>query len=223
MPKANKELARELAKLSTDCSFLLSHLIRQHDGRSDQESKKVLKSILGLNPPSTKPTLKASSVGWYSDLHPNVYNPISGNFDGQCNSKAVCFTESTLSGLKAHRDIFDIKYGIAFDRDLLFERGANPCLNISETLLKLPLRVQNKISPKKVFNFIPQQLHPYINIIHDSFDATHEREWRYAGDLTFSLKEVLFVFCPEKDLPIFSSLQSEGRPVLLDLAWLDRI
>ena len=48
----------------------------------------------------------------------------------------MCFTESTLEGLKAHREVFSAKYGIAFDRDYLFERGANPCINLRTSLLK---------------------------------------------------------------------------------------
>lgn len=128
-----------------------------------------------------------------------------------------------MAGLKAHRDIFASQYGIAFDRDLLFNRGANPCLNIRQSLLKKSFTLPGKQSQRAVYNFIPYQLHPFVNISHESFEATHEREWRYPGDLSFKYKDVLFVFCPEKDFPRFCCIQSSGRPVLFDLAWLDRI
>lgn len=188
-----------------------------------QSPGKSFLSILDVGAKAPKPRLKASSVGWYSAVSPKVFNPVTCKFDDPAKSKAVCFTESTLSGLKAHRDIFTSRYGIAFDRDLLFNRGGNPCLNIRESLLKKSFTLPGKDSQRYIYNFIPSQLHPFINIIHESFDATHEREWRYPGDLFFAHKDVLFVFCPEKDFSKFCSIQSSGRPVLFDLAWLDRI
>lgn len=223
MPKTNAEIARELARLSSDCSFLLTHLIRQNDGRSDGESKDILSSILSTGGKPPKPFLKASPVGWYSAAGANIYNPISGKFDGPHNNSAVCFTESTLAGLKAHRDIFGTKYGVAFDRDLLFDRGANPCLNVRESLLKESFMLLGEKYSRAVFNFIPHQLHPFVNVIHDSFDATHEREWRHVGDMSFRYEDVMFVFCPANDFKDFAVVQSSGRPVLFDLAWLDRV
>lgn len=224
MPRTNATTARELARLSSDCSFLLSHLIRQNDNRSDNTAKRCLESILDLQSFIPNPILKATPVGWYSSAtNANIYNPISRRFDGSVNSKAVCFTESTLAGLKAHRDIFNVKYGLAFDRDLLFKRGANPCINIKSTLLREPIRVDGEQYTRSVFNFVPSQLHPFVNIIHGSFDATHEREWRHPGDLSFDYNDIFFVFCPAKDFSIFSNIQAGGRPILFDLKWLDRI
>jgi hypothetical protein len=223
MPPTNAENARKLAKLSSDCSFRLTHLIRQNDGRTDLESRKILKSILGLRPTGSLPLLKASKVGWYGSLSPYIYNPVSGSLDGKSNCKAVCFTESTLAGLKAHRDILSVKYGISFDRDWLFSQGANPCLNIRSSLFKTEIQRTGERHPKHLYNFIPSQLHPYINIITESFDATHEREWRHAGDLNFSRSDALFVFCPQKDFRKFSEAQTHGKPVLFDLEWLDRV
>ena len=223
MPQTNAEIARELAKLSSDCSFLLTHLIRQNDGRSDTDAREIIEAILGLCPSGSTPLLKASTVGWYASVSPNIYNPASGSFDGVSNCKAVCFTESTLAGLKAHRDILSVKYGIAFDRDWLFARGANPCLNVRASLLKAEIQREDEQYHRCVYNFIPSQLHPYINIITGCFDATHEREWRHAGDLHFSFADALFIFCPQEEFPIFSAVQTHGRPVLFDLAWLDRV
>jgi hypothetical protein len=221
--QTNAAIARKLARLSSDCSFLLTHLIRQNGDRRDAEGRKILLSILDANTTRPKPRLEASPVGWYSVASPKVFNPKTCKFDGSIESKAVCFTESTLPGLKAHREVFDSKYGIAFDRDLLFERGANPCLNIRESLFKEPIQTPIDNYARNVYNFIPYQLHPFVNIIHESFDATHEREWRHPGDLSFGYEDIFFVFCPEKDFPKFCSIQSSGRPVLFDLAWLDRL
>lgn len=42
MPQTNADKAKELAKNSSDCSFLLTHLIRQNDGRSDGDARLIL-------------------------------------------------------------------------------------------------------------------------------------------------------------------------------------
>ena len=223
MAKASASEARKLARLSSDCSFLLTHMIRQNDGRTDKESRDILRSILGVSGKGSAPKLKASPVGWYSAVDANVYNPETGKFDGNGNVNAVCFTESTLSGLRAHREVFSVQYGIAFDRDLLFQKGANPCLNIREDLLKTRVRISREQYPRHLYNFVPLELHPYVNIINQGFDATHEREWRFVGDMKFMLSQIRFVFCPEKDFSIFSSIQKKGVPTLFDLEWLDRI
>jgi NAD dependent epimerase/dehydratase family enzyme len=75
-------------------------LTRQNAGRSDNEARKILLSILDIRAKDPKPCLKASSVGWYgSAKSANVFNPETGKFDGPIESQAVCFTESTLAGL----------------------------------------------------------------------------------------------------------------------------
>lgn len=172
---------------------------------------------------SAKPKLRASQTSWYGTAASKIYSPATGAFDGDENNRAVCFTESTLAGLKAHRDVFRAKYGVAFDRDYLFEEGANPCLNIRKSLLKEEIFCPGESFPKHVFNFIPSQLHPFVNIIHESFDATHEREWRIARDFRFNYKNLMFVFCPSEQFQSFSRIQSHGLPVLFDLCWLDRV
>jgi hypothetical protein len=222
MSKTTTEKAKELARNSTDCSFLLSHLIRQNDGKTDTEACAVLCSILGISGEAT-PYLRSSVNGWYGSSAANLFNPVTSQFDGTPQNKAVCFTEATLSGLKAHRDLFNVKYGLAFDREWLFTQGANPCLNIAEVLLKATFVRTGETYSRSVFNFIPPHLHPFVNVIHESFDATHEREWRYPGGLNFSIENVRFIFCPESEFKVFSSVQKGGMPCLFDLAWLDRV
>lgn len=223
MPKTTAEVAKKLARLSSDCSFLLTHLIRQNDEKSDEDAQKILSLILDLAGKPSHPLLKASNSGWYGTAAPNIFNPVTRDFGGPSNCKAVCFTESTLAGLKAHRDVFNAKYGVAFDRDFLFTKGANPCLNVRDSLLKASFTCNGEMYTRSVFNFIPHQLHPFVNVIHESFDATHEREWRVPGDLAFTPNELLFVFCPADEFSHFASIQSVAKPVLFDLAWLDRV
>ena len=193
------------------------------NSKTDSDAQNILKLILGLGGVSTNQELKASKVGWYGVSTPDVFNPATGNLDGKIQNEGVCFTESTLAGLRAHRDLFNVKYGLSFDRDDLFDKGANPCLNIAEPLLRAGQPWSKNSHSKTLYNFIPEKLQPFVNVIHGSFDATHEREWRYPGNLIFSLSDLKFVFCPEQDFPLFMSVQTNAMPCLFDLAWLDRI
>jgi hypothetical protein len=224
MSRTNSETVQMLASLSTDCSFLLTHLVRQKDRRNTEDAKEILKAILDLDGSEGTPLLRATKVGWFGTAtSANVFNPVTGQFDGKTQAKAVCLTDSTLAGLKAHRDVFESHYGIAFDRDVLFQKGANPCLNIRDDIFRYSLVHNGDQSSRHLYNFIPEQLQPFINIIQKNFDATHEREWRVPNDMKFSLSEVMFIFCPESEFCEFAHLQSNGRPVLFDLVWLNRV
>lgn len=214
----------KLAKLSPDCSFLLTHLIRKNGSHTDTTPQEKLISILSLE--NRTPILKAHPVGWYGTTEKaKIFKPYTSNqFISPSQIKGVCFTDSTLAGLKAHRDVFKAFHGLAFDRDFLFHKGANPCLNISNSLLKETANnYKSQSKYKNVYNFIPDQLTGLVNIIHESFDATHEREWRILQDFKFNYADIKFVFCPLDEFEKFSSIQTNGLPVLFDLMWLDRI
>jgi len=222
MPQSAPNEAKKLAKLSSDCSFLLTHLVRQHDGRSRKQARSILHSILGEKDGS--PSLHPSPVGWFNTASGcHSFDPAEKGWGQPNTAQSVCFTESTLAGLKAHRDVFEAHYGLAFDRDLLFERGANPCLNIREELLRAKINNRGDRYTRYVYNYIPFPLQPYVNVINQSFDATHEREWRYVGKLSFCRADVMFLFCPEEDFTKFAYVQQDGIPVMFDLMWLDRI
>jgi len=219
--KASPEHALKLAKLSVDCGFLITHLIRQADGLSDSDARKRLLSILDASSDSPAPVLKASNSGWYSTCSgAYVYDPDKSKMTVAGETPVVCFTEATLNGLQGHKEVFNAKYGIAFDRDWIFKKGANPCINIRDDIFKKTISQKHKNG--NLYNWLPRDLHPFVNIINTSFDATHEREWRHSGDFNFRLSDVMFVFCPQKDFRFLSALQTNGRPVLFDLDWLSK-
>lgn len=223
MTNSPADQAKDLARLSSDCSFLLTHLIRDREN-GDLSCLEKLQSILALNGNSDNPTLKANSVGWYgseSTENAKIYKPYTNNqFVIPTQNKGVCFTESTLAGLKAHREIFKVKYGLAFDREFMFVKGANPCLNIRESLLKAPaINSDEKSLYKSVHNFIPDQLVGFVNIIHESFDSTHEREWRILDDFNFYYQDIKFIFCPQNEFNLFTKIQENALPALFDLMW----
>ena len=224
MVKATYEQQQTLGKLSADCSSLLTHLVRQNDGRTDKEAREILYSILGLLP-GTTPLLRASYTGWYgsNSVTPRVFSPekkrlLEINEYDKSQLRCVCFTESTLEGLKAHCEVFKAKYGLAFDRDFLYGKGANPCLNIRDDLLRKEITSGYDQFDRRVYNFIPLPLHPYINIINKVFDSTHEREWRYVGDLHFSQEDVRIVFCPGEESKEFrAKCEGKASPEIRDL------
>lgn len=204
--------------------MLLTHLIRQNGKNvtNDNEARQVLESILDKKNEFKKPLLKAASTGWYSQAASNLFNPLSCDFEFSADSQSVCFTESTLAGLKAHSEIFGGKYGVAFSRDFLFNVGACPCINLPASYLKQELK-DHKNWRRFVYNYLPQSLTPFVNIINENFDATHEREWRIPNDFHFSIEDILFIFCPTADFRYFSSIQKDGLPYLFDLGLIGKI
>lgn len=66
MPKANRDQSRKLARLSSDCSFLLTHLIRNDSNEAETDDSGKLSSILRISEQKTKGILKGSPTGWYS-------------------------------------------------------------------------------------------------------------------------------------------------------------
>jgi hypothetical protein len=221
--KTNAEESQELARKSPDCSFLLTHLIRQNDGKTDSDAQHIMSLILDLHSQSQKAKLLASKTGWYSAANAKYFNPEVGELAYTMEYKSVCFTESTLSGLKAHRDMFGAKYGLSFDREFLFNKGAAPCINIPSNIFKSKLSFNSNEHNRSVYNFVPKELHPYINVMNSSFDASHEREWRHHQDMDFKWSDIKFIFCPEEDFAHLSKIQVNGLPTLFDLAWLDRV
>jgi hypothetical protein len=219
--KINAEESKNLAKKSTDCSFLLTHLIRQNGGKTEVDCQEILESILDIHNPKPEPLLRSSRTGWYSAVGAKYFNTETCRLIDTGIYESVCFTESTLLGLKAHRDMFESKYGISFNREFLLSKGAAPCINIPNDIFKKVIDYEN--GTRKVFNFIPKELHPYVNVMSNLFDASHEKEWRHHTDMKFSWSDVRFIFCPESDFETFSKIQKNGLPTLFDLTWLDLV
>lgn len=50
MPKTNAETAWELARLSSDCSLLLTHLVRQNDRKSEHQARRTYRRVAAARP-----------------------------------------------------------------------------------------------------------------------------------------------------------------------------
>ena len=216
--------AKSLASESLDCSLILSHLIRPKADQDKSCAKEILRDILNINGGTGEGVIKGYDTGYYKNHNPKVYSKSMGGYNSPQNVKAVCFTESTLRGLEAHNEIYKADYGLAFKRSILFEKGANPVINIRESLLDSNVRcILESGSWSDLKHHIPEPLAPFVNIINEKFDATHEREWRIPGDLKFRWDDVFFIFCPENDFAEFKAVQQNGLPSLFDLKWLSYV
>ena len=210
MPAASDFILEHLAKQSFDSSFIISHLIRQIDTdgaevKSDAASLEILKSILDFDKLGESPLLKANRI---------TNDPGQPCFrEGYEHPPVVCLTESTLMGLKSHRDTFHVKFGLAFARSFIISRSGNPCININELLFS---EVQDEL---------PHALRPFVRIIRyanrEFYDSSREKEWRIVNDFRFKVSSVQFIFCPTSEFSSFSVYQNRGLPVLFDLEWLD--
>jgi len=146
------------AKENFDLSIMLTHLIR-----SDSPWE-LLKKILSDG------CLKASETGYY------------GKIEG---TKAICFTDLTVRGLLRHSKKYS-PFGIAFLKELVYEKGGGPALYIRDDIIKNA-------------NYLPEDLKPFINKINlRNYDFHHEREWRIPKNFYFDLEEISIVYTPIK-------------------------
>jgi len=60
-------------------------------------------------------------------------------------------------------------------------------------------------------------------VINFDFDATHEREWRMTKDFEFFYQDIVFIFCPFPYFKELASIRKNGKPILFDFNYLERI
>ncbi|MCS5696943.1 hypothetical protein [Desulfofundulus thermocisternus] len=170
------------ARENFDLTILVTHLIK---GDSPWET---LKTIL------TEKCIRASVTGYYGKLN---------------NTKAVCFADLSIRGLQRHSAKYS-PYGLAFLKELIFDKGGGPALYIREDIIKqIP--------------FFPDILKPFVNKINlYTYDFHHEREWRVPGDFHFEYHEISVLFAPLKYHPEIRKLFPDIH-VLLDLDFLTLI
>lgn len=169
------------------------------------------------------------------------------------SQKAVCFTETPLEHTWmmcqpiTGRTIKLAGYGLAFAKDWARRKGANPVwymditpghdwlTHAADALIKagraepVPAFLQpGSSSLPEIFRLTPfwEQMGTGTRSDGQSYrkEFSWEREWRFVGDLAFTLNEVVAVFVPENDHHAFSDEASQAGhhsplPALLDPAW----
>lgn len=146
------------ARENSDLTIMLTHLVK------GDNSYDVLKSILD------KKKLIATETGYYKHTE---------------KTKAVCFADLTTKGLLRHSKKYSV-YGIAFLKEVIFNKGGGPVLYINDKYLS-------------EFN-IPNKIKPFINKINlENYDFHHEREWRLPIDFEFEHSEIAVLYAPLKN------------------------
>lgn len=109
----------------------------------------------------------------------------TGYFHYKYGTKAVCFADLTSRGLLRHSKKYS-PFGIAFQKEYVFEKGGGPALYVREDILGHS-------------DHFPESVRPFVNKINlKTHDFHHEREWRTPEDLLFEHNEVSIVYAPVK-------------------------
>lgn len=140
--------------------------------------------------------------------------------------RAVCFTETPLDHVYLQmqeiygRQLHFEPYGLAFREAVVRGANGNPVFYVQTTnqnirtafdlLVTTPLANQFKAMMPLVEGFGPPWFARFSGP--SEIDFRWEREWRVAGDFSFSLSDVAFGFCPTAEIPAFESLVGNAFP-----------
>lgn len=115
----------------------------------------------------------------------------------------VSLSECTLPGLIGLAERYG-RFGFVFERDVVFDSGGRPCFYVSteyrELLIELYVNeadedVESEIDLLKLLTLANTYTPVGAGRIQD---YTHEREWRFFGDLEFSNIEPVLLVAPEE-------------------------
>ncbi|HEX3149667.1 MAG TPA: hypothetical protein VHR66_16445 [Gemmataceae bacterium] len=140
--------------------------------------------------------------------------------------RVACFTETPLDQLGTLLDVgfrkFQLEpYGFVFQRDYLCQKGAQPAIYINDYV---PNRSRGaadclfEIGVKNGFSGRTWPLLPLVNVMHDGYDFTWEREWRVIGDVDFQFDDLAAVILPEDEYDLRDRMTRIGVPAI-DPKW----
>jgi len=143
--------------------------------------------------------------------------------------RAACFTETPLDHIYLQtqkifgRQLHFEPYGLAFKEEVVRGANGNPVLYVQTTnqnlriafdaLAVAPLAVQFKPMMPLIDGFGPPWFQRFGGP--SEIDFRWEREWRVAGDFSFSVIEIAFGLCPETEVPYFENVL-EGHVPFVD-------
>lgn len=109
------------------------------------------------------------------------------------DANACCFTECVWGSLLQHAHRYS-SYGIGFTKEFIYNHKGNPVFYVEPDLFNIYKK--------------DRTLLPYLalyDLVHKKhIDFTHEREWRIAETLKFSMKDVAFIILKSHlDIPDF--------------------
>jgi len=127
----------------------------------------------------------------------------------------VCLSECTLPGLISHAERYG-RCGLVFRKDAAFLRGGRPCLYVSEEVYReLGMRTREAEATehtRRAFDLANIYRPPGFGRIQD---YTHEREWRFQGDMELNALEPVALIVPTPTyVPRVPASVSSRVPVL---------
>ncbi len=106
----------------------------------------------------------------------------------------ICFTECTIPGIISHCERFG-RFGIVYRKSEIFQKGARPCIYLDGKhykIIKDLYQTQSSPDNDELYH-LSCYYKPYRPGIHD---FSHEREWRFFGDLSFDELKPAGFFAP---------------------------
>lgn len=142
---------------------------------------------------------------------------IVGSPTGLMKAMAVCLTETPVNFSSEFRSRYG-PFGIVFRKGDLIRAGGGPALYI----------LDHVIASQQAFGGFSPELAPFLNVLRlpstappakraKRVDFLHEREWRFPGNILFSLLEPLAIIMPSGST--FDRFSGPNGKELLDIAW----
>ena len=237
MPPITKD---QLIEKRGDLSPFLIHLTRTGDFKQNkdlyslpQDAVVQIKAKVSLqNIISTRRIEAKSAFGYFNYKVP--LKRASGTILNQASLvqrdwlKAVCFTETPIDHVYLQmqevlgRQLQCEPYGLAFHESVVRGKNGNPIFYAQTTnhsirtafdlLVTNPVASNFKSMMPLVEGFGPPWFTGYNSP--REIDFRWEREWRVAGDFSFSLSEVAFGFCPTSEITSFENLTGNIFPFI---------
>ncbi len=187
-----------------DYSPFLVHLTKDdfdYAGEFLISAKDVLDTILN------EKTLRA--YNHFCLFSPNLEEP--QNVSLQDKFKVVCFTETPIDQINvllegvSGRNFKPKPYGLVLKKDYIRQQGGNPVFYTTKEIAKplwslyWPLcEEEQEQSSEGVCELLA-----LVNRCDKDMDFHWEREWRFVGNLVFTLENIYCGLCPEEDIADF--------------------
>lgn len=207
-------------KLSKDIHSLMKDTVVQLDAKQSLDS--ILKS---------KRIEAKSAFGYFNYKVPyKRYNGTTANPRSYVRRdwlRGVCFSETPIENIHIH-----MKpklggnqyrpYGLAFFEKIVRAKNGNPIFYVQTTNQPIrnsldqialdPLAIQFKDTMPFIEGFGPPWFPNFTSP--SEIDFRWEREWRIAGDFSFSLSDIAFGICETSDIAYFESLVGNLFPFI---------
>jgi len=203
-----------------DFSPFLVHLTKDDTNIYDDSDIPFMSAEQVLEKILTEKTLKA--MNHYCLFSPSLKQKANDRPFILDKFKVVCFTETPIGQIDillqevAERDFKPKPYGLVFTKEYIRNRGGNPVFYVTKEIGKPLWKLYWPLLETEVKDEICKVL-ALVTVCEKGNDWHWEREWRFVGNLSFSLFDVYCGLCPEDSVPYF---EDKYPPVkFIDPTW----